>query len=66
MAERTGDESGGWRVLLKSPNRRAFIFLRGSRTEAGVWRMIVDADDPEDFSIVEAAAHSSFEAASKQ
>lgn len=47
--QRSGDESGGWRVMLEAPGRRAFVFLRGSKTESGVWRMIVDADDEEDF-----------------
>lgn len=60
VSERTGDETGGWRVLLRSPERRAFVFLRGSRTEAGVWRMTVDADDPSDFALLEPAAHELF------
>ena len=63
--ERTGDESGGWRLLLTAPDRRAFVFLRGSRTEAGVWRMIVDADDLHDFAMLEPAAREMFEAAAK-
>ena len=46
---RTGEESGGWRVMLDAPDRGAFVFLRGSRTESGVWRMIIDADEQEDF-----------------
>lgn len=56
VEHRTGDESGGWRLLLSAKDRRAFVFLRGSRTEAGVWRMIVDADDAEDFAMLEPAA----------
>lgn len=62
--QRTGDESGAWRVMLKSPDREAFVFLRGSRTEAGVWRMIVDADSAEDFAQLEPAARAMFEEAS--
>jgi len=46
VASRTGDETGGWRVLLSDGNEIAFIFARGSRTEAGVWRVIVDDPDP--------------------
>lgn len=60
VAERTGDESGAWRVLLSAGARRAFVFVRGSRTEAGVWRMIVDADDPADFAVIEPAARAMF------
>ena len=45
VASRTADETGGWRVLLSDGNERAFIFARGSRTEAGVWRVIVDDPD---------------------
>lgn len=44
---RTGDESGGWRVLLRAGGRESFIFARGSKTEAGIWRMIVDSPDAE-------------------
>ncbi|MCE5314387.1 MAG: hypothetical protein ABFD49_11590 [Armatimonadota bacterium] len=61
VENRTGDESGAWRVLLHSQNRRAYVFLRGSRTEAGVWRMIVDADAADDFAILEPAAREMFE-----
>ena len=64
VERRSGDESGGWRVMLRADNRKAFIFLRGSRTEAGVWRMIVDADDPADFAILEPAAREMFSSAS--
>ena len=46
VRKRTGDETGGWRVVLEDGRDRAFIFVRGSRTEAGVWRMIVDDPDP--------------------
>ena len=63
VAERTGDESGAWRVLLSAEGRRAFVFVRGSRTEAGVWRMIIDADDASDFAALEPAARGMFEAA---
>lgn len=62
--ERTGDESGAWRVHLSADGRRAFVFVRGSRTEAGVWRMIVDADDESDFSVLEPIALSMFTSAS--
>ena len=64
IKERTGDESGAWRVMLRSPDRRAFVFLRGSRTEAGVWRLIIDADDPSDFALLEPLARDLFAAAS--
>ena len=60
---RTGDESGAWRVLLHAGDRRAFVFVRGSRTEAGVWRMIVDADNSADFAALEPAARAMFDAA---
>jgi len=66
VTERTGDESGAWRVMLRSPDRRAFVFLRGSRTEAGVWRMIIDADDPSDFAILEPIARRIFSSAAQQ
>lgn len=45
VKKRTGDETGGWRVILNAGRERAFIFARGSRTQAGVWRMIVDDPD---------------------
>ncbi len=57
---RTGDESGAWRVMLHAPGRSAFIFIRGSRTESGVWRMIVDADSPDDFAPLVESARSLF------
>ena len=46
VRKRTGDETGGWRVVLEDGKDRAFVFVRGSRTEAGVWRMIVDDPNP--------------------
>lgn len=46
VEHRTGDETGGWRVILDDGPDCAFIFARGSRTEAGVWRLIVDDPDP--------------------
>ncbi len=64
VSERTGDESGAWRIVLTSRAGRAFVFLRGSRTEAGVWRMIIDADDAEDFAALEPAARETFASAS--
>lgn len=45
VSSRTGDESGGWRVALYSKSGKSFIFARGSRTEAGIWRIIVDTPD---------------------
>ncbi len=42
VKKRTGDATGGWRVVLDDGKEKSFIFARGSRTEAGVWRMIVD------------------------
>ncbi len=44
---RSGDESGGWRLCLKSGEQQSFIFARGSRTEAGIWRVIVDSPQNE-------------------
>jgi len=49
---RSGEENGGWRVVMDGSERRAFVFLRGSKTESGVWRMIVDADEQEDFDLL--------------
>ena len=46
VRKRTGDKTGGWRVVLEDGRERAFVFVRGSRTEAGVWRMIVDDPNP--------------------
>jgi phosphomannomutase len=57
---RTGDESGAWRILLKDTDRSAFIFLRGSRTEPGIWRTIIDASDTNDFSLVQKVAGEMF------
>ena len=65
VPERTGDESGAWRVLVRAQGRRAFVFVRGSRTEAGVWRMIVDADDASDFAALEPAARAMFDASAR-
>ncbi|MCX7799995.1 MAG: hypothetical protein N2109_06580 [Fimbriimonadales bacterium] len=62
--DRTGDETGGWRVELRSPDRAAFVFVRGSRTESGLWRMIVDADDPGDFEELLPRAQTMFDTAS--
>jgi phosphoglucomutase len=58
--ERTGDARGAWRVMLSAPDRQAFVFLRGSRTEAGVWRMIIDCDDASDFDLLVALARQLF------
>lgn len=60
VVERTGDQSGAWRVMLNAPGRRAFVFLRGSRTEAGIWRMIVDCEDPDDFVVLKQLAQEMF------
>jgi phosphomannomutase len=65
VESRTGDESGAWRALLHAPNRRAFVFVRGSRTESGVWRMIIDADSPDDFDPLAAAAKTMFTSATE-
>ncbi|MGI6294533.1 MAG: hypothetical protein ACOX3G_00435 [Armatimonadota bacterium] len=65
VQKRTGDESGAWRVHLTAPDRRAFVFVRGSRTEAGVWRMIVDADNAADFAVLEPIARTMFDWAAK-
>ncbi|MFQ3549094.1 MAG: hypothetical protein SNJ70_05035 [Armatimonadota bacterium] len=62
---RTGDESGGWRLVLSSQERKAFVFLRGSKTEAGIWRMVIDATDDIAFSVVEPIAKEMFTQASK-
>jgi len=60
---RTGDESGAWRVVLHAPDRRGFVFVRGSRTESGVWRMIIDTDHADDFEPVSMCAKEMFAAA---
>jgi hypothetical protein len=57
---RTGDENGAWRILLKDTDRSAFIFLRGNRTEPGIWRTIIDASDADDFSLVQKVAREMF------
>ena len=55
VERRTGDETGGWRVALEGGRGKAFIFARGSRTEAGVWRIIVDdPDEPRGAELAEA------------
>jgi phosphomannomutase len=61
--ERSGEESGGWRVIMESPDKGAFVFLRGSRTESGVWRMIVDADEQADYDVLLPLAKSMFPSA---
>ncbi len=58
---RSGDESGAWRILMNSPTRSAFMFLRGSRTEPGVWRTIIDASDSEDFIMLQKIAQELFQ-----
>lgn len=65
VSKRTGDESGAWRVHLTAAERRAFVFVRGSRTEAGVWRMIVDADNSDDFAALDPIARNMFDWAAK-
>jgi phosphomannomutase len=62
---RTGDENGGWRVNLSADGERAFIFARGSRTEAGVWRLIVDSPNPERSEELAKIARAVFEHASE-
>lgn len=56
VRKRTGDETGGWRVILDDGREKAFVFARGSRTEAGVWRLIVDDPDAERGAELERAA----------
>jgi len=63
VERRTGDESGGWRVELKAGDEGDFIFARGSRTEAGVWRLIVDSPDEARYQALERAALAMFETA---
>lgn len=62
---RTHDESGGWRLCLNDGNKESFIFARGSRTEAGIWRMIVDCPDPVCGSNLLDVAHQLYKAASE-
>lgn len=66
VKKRTGDETGGWRVVLSDGKDRAFIFARGSRTEAGVWRMIVDDPDEIRGRLLLQTAASMMSAASEQ
>lgn len=63
VEKRTGDESGGWRVVLESEQGTSFIFARGSRTEAGIWRLIIDEPDPSRFQMLREAAISMINAA---
>ncbi len=49
---RRGDEAGGWRVDLRRDGEECFIFARGSRTEAGVWRVIADSPDPSEAALL--------------
>ena len=60
VERRAGDESGGWRVNLPAGDERDFIFARGSRTEAGVWRMIVDSPDEKRAAALARAAQAMF------
>lgn len=48
VPERTGEETGGWRVEMEGERFRSFIFVRGSRTEAGIWRTSADSSDPKE------------------
>lgn len=64
-AHRTGDESGAWRVRLEAPCRTAFIFLRGSRTEPGIWRQIIEASDADDFAVLREIADALFSDATR-
>ncbi len=45
VEHRTGEHTGGWRIELERPGARPFIFARGSRTEAGIWRIAADSPD---------------------
>ncbi len=49
VSKRSEDAAGGWRLMLESDSGTSFIFARGSRTEAGIWRMIVDEPDESRF-----------------
>jgi phosphomannomutase len=65
VVDRTGDETGGWRVVLEDGSDKSFIFARGSRTEAGIWRVIVDAPDSVRGEELERAAVEMIKAATK-
>lgn len=41
----SGDGTGGWCCRLTGSSGDAFVFIRGSRTEAGIFRMIIDAEN---------------------
>lgn len=45
VTERTGDHTGGWRIEMERDGARPFVFVRGSRTEAGIWRVVADSPD---------------------
>ncbi|MEN6520652.1 MAG: hypothetical protein ABFD46_05810 [Armatimonadota bacterium] len=62
---RTGDESGGWRVAFYSKAGKSFIFARGSRTEAGIWRVIIDTPDPSAGDALVEAGKAIYEAATR-
>ncbi|MDO8586485.1 MAG: hypothetical protein Q7T82_05550 [Armatimonadota bacterium] len=64
VERRTGDESGGWRIDLRAEEGRDFLFARGSRTEAGVWRIIVDSPDHTRASELGRVAHEMFQSVS--
>lgn len=43
---RTGDESGGWKVVLvDTDGNRSHLWLRGSKTEIGILRLQVESKD---------------------
>lgn len=42
------ERQGGWKLVLESPERRAWLFARGSRTEAGVWRLGADSSNQQE------------------
>lgn len=64
VEKRTGDESGGWRIDLRAGDERDFIFARGSRTEAGVWRIIADSPNRDRMARLAESAHDMFAGAS--
>jgi phosphomannomutase len=43
--ERPAAAAYGWRATLAAPGREGFLWIRGSKTEAGVARMVADGPD---------------------
>jgi len=46
------DGTGGWKVKFTNPTETATVFIRGSRTEAGIFRLIIDAETKVAFDIL--------------